>query len=168
SEAPASAPPTSAPPAPSAPSKKPVWKRWWFWAAAVVVLAIGGSALGGGTDSPSGSGGNDEAEGGSSAEESAGIGDAVVDGQFTFTVQSVKCGKESIGSGIFKEEAQGEYCMVNMKVENTGDESQFMDSSSQYMYIGDNQYSTSDDALLALDESENFFLEEINPGNAVE
>jgi hypothetical protein len=55
-----------------------------------------------------------------------------------------------------------------MKVENTGDEPQFMDASSQYMFIGDKEYSTSSDALLALDDSENFFLEQINPGNSVE
>ena len=55
-----------------------------------------------------------------------------------------------------------------MKVENTGDESQLMDSSSQLMFIGDNEYSASGDALFAFDGSENFFLEEINPGNAVD
>jgi Domain of unknown function (DUF4352) len=37
----------------------------------------------------------------------------------------------------------------------------------QYLYIGDKQYSASSDALLAIDESQNFFLQEINPGNSV-
>ena len=55
-----------------------------------------------------------------------------------------------------------------MSVENTGAESQLMDASSQYLFIGDKEYSTSSDALLAVDDSENFFLEEINPGNFVE
>ena len=97
-----------------------------------------------------------------------GIGDPASDGQFTFVVQSVECGESSIGSGLFAEDAQGEYCLVNMKVKNTGDVSQMMDSSSQIMFIGNKEYAPSSDAVLALDESENFFLEEINPGNSVE
>ena len=97
-----------------------------------------------------------------------GIGDPASDGQFTFIVQSVKCGESSIGSGLFAEDAQGEYCLVNMKVRNTGDVSQMMDSSNQFMFIGKKEYTPSSDAVLALDESENFFLEEINPGNSVE
>ena len=97
-----------------------------------------------------------------------GIGDPASDGQFTFVVQSVECGESSIGSGLFAEDAQGEYCLVNMKVRNTGDVSQMMDSSNQFMFIGKKEYAPSSDAVLALDESENFFLEEINPGNSVE
>ena len=101
-------------------------------------------------------------------DEVPGIGDPAGDGQFTFVVQSVACGESSIGSGLFAEDAQGEYCLVNMKVRNTGDVSQMMDSSNQFMFIGNKEYAPSSDAVLALDESENFFLEEINPGNAVE
>ena len=96
-----------------------------------------------------------------------GIGDPVGDGQFTFTVTSVKCGQDSIGSGLLKAEAQGEFCLVNMKVENTGDEGQMMDSSSQYLYIGDKEYGASSDAIMALPDAQNFFLEQINPGNSV-
>ncbi len=113
-----------------------------------------------------GDGGSDnlvDDEGGGSAA----VGDRVSDGQFTFIVKSVKCGKESIGEGMFKEEAQGEYCLVTMTVKNTGNEPQLMDSSSQYLFIGQRKYSASTDALLAIDESQNFFLEEINPGNSV-
>jgi hypothetical protein len=96
-----------------------------------------------------------------------GIGDPASDGQFTFIVQGVECGESAIGSGLFAEDAQGEYCLVDMKVRNTGHVSQMMDSSSQIMFIGNKEYAASSDAVLALDESENFFLEEINPGNSV-
>jgi hypothetical protein len=43
-----------------------------------------------------------------------------------------------------------------------------MSASSQYLYIGEKQYSTSSDALLDVPESQNFLLEEINPGNSVD
>lgn len=169
-------PPPAAPPMPEprAPvqEKKPVWKRWWFWVAVVVVIGIIGSASGGADDSGNSTGTGDSTSAGdnsgNTAPEGAGIGDPVGDGQFTFTVNSVKCGASSIGSGVFASKAQGEYCLVSMKVQNTGDESQYMDASSQYMFIGDKKYSTSSDALLALDDSDNFFLQEINPGNSVE
>ncbi len=150
-------------------TKRPVWKRWWFWIGAVVVLVVVVSMSGGGdsqtTEDAGGSGGGDT---NSTSEAKAGIGDSVADGQFTFSVTDVKCGESSIGNGFLREEAQGQYCLVDMKVKNTGSEPATMDSSSQYMYIGDKEYTTSSDALLSLKDSENFFLQEINPGNAVE
>ena len=97
--------PTTEPPA-SAPAKKPIWKRWWFWVAAVVVVLIIASALGGGGDTASNDGADERSPAAedteTDADDSAGIGDPVDDGQFTFTVQSVKCGKSSIGSGVFR------------------------------------------------------------------
>jgi hypothetical protein len=165
-------PPTGVAP-PSSSPKKPVWKRWWFWVLAVFLVIVAISAFNQpasedvstpqAADEPAPAADEPAAD-----DAGAAIGDPVTDGQFTFTVNSVKCGESSIGSGVFAADAQGEYCLVSMKVQNTGGESQFMDSSNQLMFIGDKEYSTSSDALLALDDSENFFLEEINPGNAVE
>ena len=67
-----------------------------------------------------------------------------------------------------KAEAKGEYCIAEVTVENTGDESQLMDGSSQYLYIGDKEYSADSDAILADKRAEAFFIEEINPGLSVD
>lgn len=135
--------------------------RWRRYILAIVTLVL--SAGCGDLGSPAGGGDEVSANGNSEG----GIGTRVKDGQFTFVVNSVRCGKRSLGQGMFKAEAQGEFCLVAMKVKNTGNEPQFMDSGSQYLFIGDKKYSASSDALIAIEEFENFFLEEINPGNSV-
>jgi hypothetical protein len=130
--------------------------------ASVVIVALTSVGCG---DLDGSTGG--DSENGSESDTELGIGDKASDGQFTFVVRKIECGIPSIGAGMLKEKAQGEFCLVNVSVKNTGSEAQLMDASSQYLYIGDKQYSASSDAIFALEESQNFFLKEINPGNSV-
>jgi hypothetical protein len=99
--------------------------------------------------------------------EAAGTGTPVRDGKFEFTVQRVECGKSRVGSRDFGQTAQGHFCFVYMKVENVGKEAQTLDGSNQYMYAsGGKRYDADTEAAIYLDDSKTF-LEEINPGNAV-
>lgn len=143
-------------------AEKPIWKKWWFILGAIILVIAVSSSLGG---DDSGTPADDDS---SSDSDLAGIGSAVSDGDFTFTVTDFKCGNKKIGKGPFASEASGEYCIAEVKVENIGDESGLMDSSSQYLYIDDKEYSADSDAILASPDAEQFFLEEINPGLSVE
>jgi hypothetical protein len=101
------------------------------------------------------------------SSHTAGIGVPVSDGKFTFTVDKFNCGATSIGSGFLKTKAQGEFCIADMTVKNTGTESQRMDQSSQYLFIGSNKLTCSTDVIMSSKKAGAFFLSDINPGNSV-
>lgn len=99
----------------------------------------------------------------------AGIGQPASDGAFTFTVASLECGQASVGEGPFAEEAQGQFCLLSVRVENTGDSAQLLLADSQYLLNADGtQYSVSSQATFANDVDGDSLFTEINPGNAVE
>ena len=100
--------------------------------------------------------------------EAAGTGTPVRDGKFEFTVNRVECGKSRVGTADFGQTAQGQFCFVYMKVENIGREAQTLDGSAQYLYAGGGKrYDADTEAAIYLDDSKTF-LEDINPGNAVD
>jgi Domain of unknown function (DUF4352) len=100
-------------------------------------------------------------------QEAPGIGDPVRDGKFEFTVQKVDCGKTRIGDQYTNTKAQGQFCLVHLKVENIGKESQLLDGSNQYLYgPGGQRFDADSEAGIYLDDAQTF-LEEINPGNTV-
>jgi len=70
---------------------------------------------------------------------------------------------KKIGSGFLAASAQGQFCVADMTVKNTGDQASLLDSSSQYAYIGDKEYTASSEVVMASKEAENFFLEEHQP-----
>ena len=141
----------------------------------IVVLGIIGAPAGGGddggtgtaTDEPSATTARTRTTEAPAQEAAAGIGDPVRDGKFEFTVSKVDCGKSRIGNVDFGAKAQGQFCLVYMKVENIGKEAQTLDASSQYMYgSGGQRFDADTEAAIYLDDSQTF-LEQINPGNAV-
>jgi hypothetical protein len=151
-------------------AERPFYKKVWFWVLAIIVLIILATALSGskGKNAPAAANNttqNTTAQG--SGATLSGIGQPVSDGKFTFTVNKFTCGAKSIGSGILKAKAQGEFCIADMTVKNTGTESQTMDESSQYLFIGSNKLSSSTDAIMANKKAGAFFLSDINPGNSV-
>jgi len=147
----------------------------------IVVIAV---ASGGGDSAPPaarGEPGSDappaddptQAEGGAPTERApaavAGIGAPAVDGQFTFTVNSLECGATSVGTDVLTEEAQGQFCLLSLRVENTGDMAQSLFADSQVLLDGaGTEYSSSFQATLANDPEGDALFNEINPGNAVE
>jgi Domain of unknown function (DUF4352) len=103
------------------------------------------------------------------AEEAVSMGDAVRDGKFEFVVSKVDCGKTRLGDTNFGKDAQGQFCVVNVKVENIGREAQTLDASSQYLYgSGGQRFDADTEAALYLGVNQTrTFLEDINPGNSV-
>ncbi len=96
-----------------------------------------------------------------------GVGEAVRDGKFEFTVTRLQPGVGNVG-GEYGRDAQGQFFLVHMTVKNIGDKAQtFAGSDQKLMDRNGSKYSADTAAGLYLDGSESF-LEQINPGNAVD
>lgn len=179
--------PTMTAPAAVATTKKPIWKRWWFWVGIVILLLIIGGALGGGgnkaadsstaapTESPTTASSEQPSQQPSetASQEPAGnglpaLGTPVRDGKFEFTAKSMKCGVKAVGPSGFQQKAQGQYCLITIKVENIGDEAQTLFDGNQYVFTADGKkFETDTAAGLYANKDANVFIEKINPGNSV-
>lgn len=97
------------------------------------------------------------------------LGSPVRDGKFEFVVSKVDCGKSTLGSGGLTKKAQGQFCLVALTVTNVGNESQYLDASSQKaMDAQGRQFSPDTAAAIYLGDQGNTFLNQINPGNKVD
>jgi hypothetical protein len=152
------------PPSPTPPRSKRSKLSWILGTAGVVVMlcCASGIFMANRLDRPGGT-----ASGGSSASM-ARLGQPVRDGKFEFTVTNVVCGKPSEGTGLTTRTARGEYCEVAVTVKNIGTVPQVFDGSSQKAK-GPAGATYADDrtAELYANNSDQAFLSEINPGNAV-
>ncbi len=116
---------------------------------------------------PSEEASGEASESGSGAAPASGLNQAVRDGKFEFTVKKVKCGVKSVGGDFLETKAQGQFCLVTMKIKNIGTEAQTFDASSQEAKNGEVTYKADGTASLYANEDPNTFLNEINPGNSV-
>src|SRR5699024_6070707 len=111
-----------------------------------------------------------ETSSGNSADggSAAGVNDTVGDGKFEFTVTKVEKGLDHVGSGIGRSEPDGQYVIVHVTVNNTGNESQMLSMSEQKLFDDQGRTFTAatGEAAMALQDSE-AFLNQINPGNSV-
>jgi hypothetical protein len=122
--------------------------------------ASSGAAAGSGSDDTSGSKSK-------ATDDTAGLNDAVRDGKFEFTVKKVDCGKTKIGPAGFGTKAQGQFCLVSVKVENIGDEAQSMFGDNQLLFDQQGrEFSADTEAAMYLDNAQTLW-EEINPGNTL-
>ena len=104
----------------------------------------------------------------STPKSAAAVGQAVRDGKFEFTVQKLKCGVVKVGDSFLSDKAQGQFCLVTVKVTNIGKQAQTFDDSDQKAYGSNNaQFSTDSAAGLDVNENDETFLDDINPGNSV-
>lgn len=102
------------------------------------------------------------------AKPASQVGKAMRDGKFEFTVRSVKCGIAVVGENEFlQEKAQGQFCAVQLSVENIGDEPQSMFADNQYAFDTKGRKFSANSMASMADESSQVLWEEINPGNAV-
>lgn len=106
----------------------------------------------------------------SSEPKTAKIGEPARDGKFEFTILSIDCGEQTVGSNPYlTKTAQGQYCLVSLKVKNIGDESQSLFSSNQKLFNKDGQeYSADDTATIYASPGSESWYSNINPGNSVE
>lgn len=102
------------------------------------------------------------------AENLPGLGDRVQDGKFTFVVHSFDCGEKSVGSQYMEEKAQGQFCLMDISVENHGDAPQMLSGSDQLVFDSKGREFANDDmAAMSIEGNDALWLEEINPGNKV-
>lgn len=102
--------------------------------------------------------------------ETASVGQAVRDGKFEFKVNSLKCGETSVGGEYLNEKAQGQFCRLNLSIENIGNEPQSLLSSDQKLIDNKEREFRADDTATiyaASDTGANTWYEQINPGNSV-
>jgi hypothetical protein len=97
----------------------------------------------------------------------AGIGDQVQDGAFAFTVTKVETGREALGDGFLRSEAQGSYVLVHVTVTNIGTESAMFTSANQKLLDAQGREFEADAgaAMMNVPGSESF-LTDINPTRA--
>lgn len=102
------------------------------------------------------------------AKPASQLGKAVRDGKFEFTVRGVKCGISVVGDNPYiQEKAQGQFCAVQLSVENIGDEPQSMFADNQYAFDTKGRKFSANPMASMADESSQVLWEEINPGNTV-
>ena len=95
------------------------------------------------------------------------LNDAVRDGKFEFVATSFECGATTLGSNEFlQEDAQGQFCVLDMTVKNIGNEAQLFSTTDQkLMSDAGASFSVDEEASYAISES--YYFEEINPGNTL-
>ena len=159
---------------------RPWFKKKRFIVPIAFLLLIGVSQVaGGGKDksetSQSGSSDQTNNSNNNSTEDEKlstsmpGIGDNAIDGELQFTVTDVKCGIEKVGGEYLNAEPQGQFCKIGLVIENVGNESATMYSSSQDLYDNKGRKFATDETAMIYSESENdTWLNEINPGNSVD
>jgi Domain of unknown function (DUF4352) len=184
-------------PQPQEPKKKRGALKWiliviGIFVALFVALVIIGVALGEDTATPPPAGGSNgvalggvEATatpppaGGSNAPSdkrfpkegdavpTAKVGDKVTDDNYQFTVTKVSCGVRRVGDQYDGEKAQGQFCLVSLKVKNVGqDPITFSDQNQALVDATGRIYSPDDEAWVYVDDSDNLWGE-INPGNSM-
>lgn len=138
---------------------------------------IGVAAAGGeddkATTAPAGgtakAGDTTKADGKPAAKANPKVGTAVKDGQFEFTVTNVEYGKTQVGGQYTSKKAQGQFVLVTVAVKNIGKEPRMLTGANQTAFgPGGVKYNNDGSAEYYANEG-NFstFLENINPGNAV-
>lgn len=137
----------------------------------IILLAIIVNAAGGGSKSNTTTASKtSKSSAASTAAAMPKINQPANDGKFQFTVTAIKCGQPSISSpdGYITKTAQGQYCLLSVTANNVGDQSQTLDSTSQYLYDSSNKkYSSSSEATIDVSPTDNTFFNAINPGNTV-
>jgi hypothetical protein len=93
-----------------------------------------------------------------------GIGDKVRDGDYQFTVTKIRCGVKRVGDQYYGEKAQGQFCLVSMKIKNVGkEEIDFSDENQKLYDTKGREYSPDDGAWWHVSEPGT----DINPGNTL-
>jgi hypothetical protein len=102
------------------------------------------------------------------ATPTPGIGDAVRDGQFEFVVSDVSCGRSEIVNGILRAQAQGQFCVIEVSVTNTGREARrFADGDQRAYGPGGEQYAADTGAGVVANGDGVAVWNVVNPGNSI-
>ena len=97
-----------------------------------------------------------------------GIGREYRDGKFAFTVTKVRKGVGRVGNEYAGSDAQGQFVLVHITVENIGDEARMFDGTNQTLVDTEGrEFQADTEAAIWSNEETKSFLEQINPGNSV-
>jgi hypothetical protein len=151
--------------------------RPWFKKKRILIPGILVLVIAAMTVSNSGNSGNNNATGSSSEGSDAatepeadvlGIGDTATEDGFSFVVNGIECGIESVGDNTFGAEAQGQFCKVNITIENIGDKAEYVYADAQVLFDDQGrEFSPDTGSMIYLGDAANLWFEEINPGNSV-
>lgn len=135
----------------------------------LVVLGVVVSAAGGGTDTSNNQANNSGSSDTASNEDkptTVKIGQAARDGKFEFTVTAFECGAKTLGDNEFlREEAQGQFCVMDVTVKNIGNEAQTFFTSEQKVKNAEGQEFSNDTSAEIAVAGGDAWINEINPGN---
>ncbi|WP_285551424.1 DUF4352 domain-containing protein [Actinoplanes regularis] len=89
-------------------------------------------------------------------------------GGFGLRVKGVRCGVSRIGPEALEQRAHGQFCLLDVRVTNNGQEPELFDSSVQRVYDTEGGvYAVADDAEVFLNDGSPTLLDEIRPGASV-
>src|SRR3954466_1418390 len=149
-------------------ASRPFYKKKRFiLLAIIVIIVIIAIATKSGGSSPSSSLASD---GGSSSggAKAAGLNQPARDGRFQFTVTSVDCSQNTLGTDPVTTQANGVFCVASITVANIGNQAQTLDATSQYGYDAQNhKYSTDTAAEIYLPNGGGGPFNQLNPGSSV-
>lgn len=157
--------------------KKPFYKRVWFIVLAALVV-IGVLANMGGSDNSKETASKstttsettttDSSSKASSEETEAtySVGQTFTVGDVEYTVNSVST-SQTVGDEFINKTAQGTYLLLNITVKNNGDDALSVSNDYFTLYKGKTKYTSDSTASLYASDNTGFFLEEVNPGNAL-
>ena len=151
--------------------------RWIVGAIVVLFIIIAAVSGGGGDDknstekagAPGGTTAAKETATQEREDAPARMNTPVRDGKFEFVVTDVQSGLESVGDNpYFTEQAQGQFVIVTMTVENTSDAPKGFSPSDQKLFDAQGRsFEPSPTAQIALGGSDIAVWDNINPGNKV-
>lgn len=102
------------------------------------------------------------------AARTYGMNEPVRDGGFEFTVLKSECGRTRVGGSYLNAQAQGQFCIVEIKVKNVGTVPERLDDSNQKAFnASGDEYGADGSASNYVNDNNETFLNEINPGNEV-
>ncbi|MFI1996778.1 DUF4352 domain-containing protein [Actinoplanes sp. NPDC020271] len=91
-----------------------------------------------------------------------------VPGGFGLRVRNVRCGVSAIGPDGLEQRAEGQFCLLDVRVTNNGREPELFDSSAQRVYDTDGgAYAVAAEAAVFLNDGSPTLLDEIRPGASV-
>jgi hypothetical protein len=91
------------------------------------------------------------------------------EGTFELTVeQAARCGITAVGPQELPQRAAGQFCLVDVSVQNTGTEAELLDPGAQRGIDAQGaEHPVAEQALVFLNEQQPTLLEEIQPGATV-
>ena len=136
----------------------------WLVSCGALFNALGGAGAADTTDAAASAA--PESDYGVSQQPTVQLGEKVRSEDYEFTATKVTCGVKRVGDQYFDEKAQGQFCMVRLRVTNVGKQPiHFSDENQALVDTKGRIYSADAEAWIYVDDSDPYG--EINPGNTL-